>query len=76
MIETVRTSETSAYTKETTRRYIPEGSNPFISVYFVSSQEGFIPATYLMRIKCVAALVTRSVTKNFIIKISDAQNVT
>jgi hypothetical protein len=27
MMEAVRTSETSVYSNETTRRYIPEGSN-------------------------------------------------
>jgi hypothetical protein len=30
MMEAVRTSETSVYSNQTTRRYIPEGSNLYI----------------------------------------------
>jgi hypothetical protein len=35
MMEAVRTSETSVYSNETTRRYIPEDSHLLIIKYFV-----------------------------------------
>jgi hypothetical protein len=43
-METVRTSETSIYSKETIRRYVPEVSNPQLDILF---NERFFSLSYL-----------------------------
>jgi hypothetical protein len=55
----VRTSETSVYSNENTRRYIPEGSNFYLN--FTSVYETF-SLDWLKGIISYGALVCRAVT--------------